>query len=133
MPKSMSLLGAEDVVLVTGAEIVLADGAIVPIVQDRWPDGRPFQWADERQWCKRVHQALDGKLSEATCLELRAGCTCCEAWPDGRKGCTLISGPRSGTYALCLFDEPRNSQGWAKARRWVSATVDGVDGLTLTE
>jgi len=126
----LPVLAAEDVALVTDAEIVLADGSIVPIVKDHWPDGRPFQWADERQWCRRVHQAIDEGLDEIASLKLRVGCSCWEKWPDGRMGCTLTSGPRSGTYAPCLFDEPRNSQGWAKARRWVSVTVDGVDCLT---
>jgi hypothetical protein len=129
----LPVLGAEDVALITDAEIVLADGSIVPIVKDHLPDGRPFQWADERQWCRRVHQALDERLDEIASLKLRVGCSCWEKWPDGRMGCTLTSGPRSGTYAPCLFEEPRNSQGWAKARRWVSVTVDGEDCLTLTK
>jgi len=129
----LPVLAAEDVALVTDAEIVLADGSIVPIVKDHWPDGRPFQWADERQWCRRVHQAIDEGLDEIASLKLRVGCSCWEKWPDGRMGCTLTSGPRSGTYAPCLFDEARNSQGWAKARRWVSVSVDGVDGLALAQ
>lgn len=131
--RELFVLGAEDVALVTGSEIVLADGSVVPIIKDQWPDGRPFKWADERQWCKRVHQALDDGLSEAAGKQMKAVCSCWEAWPDGRRGCTLTSGPRSGTYAPCLFDEPRNSKGWAKARRWVSVNVDGESCLTLTQ
>jgi len=129
----LPVLGADDVALITDAEIVLADGSVVPIVKDHWPDGTPFQWADERQWCKRVHEALDGKLDEAACAALRAGCGCWKAWPDGRKGCTLTSSACTNTYEPCLFDEPRGSKGWAKAKRWVSVTVDGVHGLTLAK
>ena len=128
---TLPILASEDVALVTGSEIVLADGYVVPILKDRWPDGRPFQMADERQWCRRVHDALDGGLSEAACQRLKAVCPLWEAWPDGRWGCTLTSGPRSGTYAPCLFDEARDSKGWTKARRWVSVTMDGEDCLTL--
>lgn len=131
--RELPVLGVEDVALVTDTEIVLANGAVVPILKDHWPDGRPFQWADERQWCRHVHDALDDGLSEAACQQLKAVCSCWEAWPDGRRGCTLTSGPRSGTYEPCLFDEPRDSKGWAKARRWVSVTVDGEDCLTLAQ
>jgi len=77
------------------------EATTVPIVQ--------VQWADERQWCSRVHEYLaSGQIPDGPC-------------PMHKDGICQLTGDKP-----CLLDEPEDSEGWAKARRWLRyRTPDG--------
>ena len=66
-------------------------------------------WADERQWCRWVHEYLaTGQMPVGTCPMLKDGI------------CLLTQNKP------CLLSEPPESEGWQKARRWVRyQTPDG--------
>ena len=85
----VGVVGEDQVGLVKGEELVA-----IPILK--------VNWADERQWCSRVHEYLaTGRV------------------PDG--GCPMHDGGicRLTADRPCLLDEPEDSEGWAKARRWL--------------
>ena len=72
-------------------------------------------WADERQWCRWVHEYLaTGQTPVGTC-------------PMLKDGICLLTRDKP-----CLLSEPPESEGWQKARRWAHyQTPDGQRVLVL--
>lgn len=103
------------------AGVIEVAGRHIPLLE--------VKWADERQWCGRIHRFLTGEVPVSEVAELRADCDMCRALPrDGGEYCALAGGPDDPVP--CLFDERRDAEGWRKARRWTLVALEYADGRT---
>jgi hypothetical protein len=95
------------------------DGLSIPVLE--------VKWADERQWCRHVHDYLTGDGPASS-----RGCRMHADHPAGGKYCRLTGG--KDNQVPCLFDEPLDppSPGWLKAMRWGKVTLVNEDGTTET-
>lgn len=111
------------------------DQVVIPVIQegDPTPWGGVFKWADERQWCGCVHDFLNDEANPHF-LDVLADRSACPMWScddDTPGGFCRLNGYRDpATRTPCLLDEPLDSDGWHKARRW-KRVLDPVLGDTV--
>lgn len=96
--------------------VIELDGLSIPILE--------MKWADERQWCTRVHDYLAGDGSGHP-----AGCPMLDEHPRGGLYCR---GNGKAARSACLFHEAPDSEGWQKAQRWTRVEIDQGNGTEKT-